>query len=347
MIAARIGAAPPEARDHVEEPCAICAGPSFRGIPIEYATSSSTTDHALFRDPSHAWVCDGCFFVRARISPVPGRDPKEGKTLGGCWRNYSHFVDANRYENASKGEKPKILGWLRSPKRGAWACAIADSGQKHVLSYAPTNPAGTKRGRVRFEEQTVTLPTADGWAIVDACAALLTAGATKEEIARGDYTARAWTLCRPLVEAFEREHGGHRGSAWFALVLWLSQRDEQQVAMRLDAEKTTKKEKEAKRGKTNGRPARKAANKDRGGAPRSEEDLSARGHEAGVEALGADPKQGARGGKNVIVDGRVGNATLPGSPAPSAGQLGLFGGAGPDTPRARGRAGARTRSGGA
>jgi hypothetical protein len=267
MIAARIGAAPPEARDHDEEPCAICAGPSSCGVPIAEATSSSTTDHALFRDPSHAWVCDACFFVRGRLSPVPGRDPKEGKTLGGCWRNYSHFVDTTRYENASKGEKPKVLSWLRSPKSGAWACAIADSGQKHVLSYAPTNPAGTKRGRVRFEEQTVVLPGDDGWRIVDACAELLTAGATKEEIAHGDYTARAWTLCRSRIEAFERDHGGHRGSAWFALVLWLSQRDEEQVAVRLKAEKTAKREKETKRVKANGRSTRKAANKDRGGAP--------------------------------------------------------------------------------
>lgn len=166
-------------------------------------------------------------------------------------RNFSHLFDAGAVQpwvTASKGEKPVIRNFLQSQKRGAWFAAVADSGQKHVAPFAPVNPTGSRGGVILFEEAEIVVPGggAPGWAIVDATAALLTAGATKEEVGRGDYGPRSWQLCGPQVRAYEAAWGARqRGSAWFSLALWLAQRDEAEVAERMEREKVERAEKKA------------------------------------------------------------------------------------------------------
>ena len=295
--------------EHAEEPCAICGGPSTRGVPLETFVTESLTDQNTFKSVGSEHVCWACVFVRRRLSVVPGRDPKpcdmcagtglqpsleafkqrktgkrgpqrqEGeicekcdgtktKESGGRYSNFSHFIDGTRYESASKGEKPKILGWLRGPKAAPWGCVIADSGQKHLLPYMPLNPSA-KRGRIMFELAEVSLPTGDdGWRIVDDACDLLTSGATKEEMLSGQYTARAYQLCREKVESFERAYGSLRGGSWFALVLWLSQRDEEAVALRVEAEKAAqaeRKQKQKEAAKRVGRKEKAGARDDAGG----------------------------------------------------------------------------------
>lgn len=281
--------------DHAEEPCSICGGSSSRGVPIEEFISDSLTDQNTFRCQASAHVCVSCAFVRARLSPVPGRLPKpcdrcdgtgiepepstsvkvakrpkrkpgkacekcdgsKVKESGGRYGNFSHFLDEQRIENASKGEKPKVLSWLRGPKFGWWFCVVADSGQKHLLPYAPLNPPGSA-GRIRFEEQELALPRDPAaWSIVDDTCALLTAGATKEEIATGIYSARAHELCGvEALRLFETRHAGQRGGAWFSLALWLSQRDEEAVQRRLAAEVETKQAAKAAKGAKRGKAER-------------------------------------------------------------------------------------------
>lgn len=217
--------------------CWVCGGAWTRGVALDAWLTDTFTAHTRARCPGATIVCEPCAWVCARLSPVPGRPPKEGKAFGGNFRNYSHVFDADDYQNFSKGEKPKLLAWLRGPRRGEWFAAIADSGQKHVVPWAPINPAGVRRGVVLFEEQIVQLPDAAGWSLVDEMAALLTLGATKEEIERGDYGARAWQLAETQLRVFEDEHGRERGSSWFALAVWLAQRDEAQAQARMSAEK--------------------------------------------------------------------------------------------------------------
>ena len=323
LVTSRLGAVDDErAVDHDEEPCAICGGQSVRGVPIDVFIGDSLTDQNTFRAPTSRHVCVSCAFVRARFSPVPGRPPKEGKENGGRWGNYSHFVDDNRLENASKGEKPRILAWLRGPKAGWWGCGVADSGQKHVLPYVPLNPPGA-RGRIRFEEAEVALPTADGWRIVDDMIAMLTAGATKAEIESGAYSARAWQLCGDAVRAFEGTHGRLRGGSWFALALWLSQRNEERVQERMAAEAEAKKE--AKSGRKTGRRGPGAAADAAGGdaagvSPRVPSDD---GRE-GARALADHP--GSNGGRGELhaKRRRVGDEGSAVSPGTAVGQLDMF-----------------------
>jgi hypothetical protein len=307
--------------------CAICGGECpGRSHDIDDVCGSLTTDLSSFRAPSSRDVCPGCALVRGRSQNPPGR-------ASGWYCNFSHFIDADRYENASKGEKPRILAWLRGPKRAPWSCAIADTGQKHIVCYAPLNLGG--RGRVRFEEADVALPDEAGWKIVDDLVTLLTAGATKEEIETGRYTARAYALCGESLRVFEREFGRLRGSAWFGLALWLSQRDEAAVAGRLEREKATK----AK--KTSGKKPRKVVE---GG---EREAAGGDPNEAGGDGLGVSPGLppdvwGEHAGTlanhlgpdvpGIAADqerGRVGHEGHATAPDPATGQLGLFGAAGP------------------
>lgn len=223
-------------------PCWLCGSPWSRAVSVEEWNGASFTGQNRVRCPSSPWVCEPCAWVCSRLSPVPGRPPKEGKTLGGNFRNYSHVFDGAGYRNFSKGEKPGLLAWLRAPRVGSWWAAIADSGQKHVIPWAPINPGA--RGSLLFEEQIVRLPS--DWPIVDAASALLTAGATKEEVLAADYDSRAWSLAGDQISAFESTHGHLRGGAWFALAVWLAQRDEETVQARMLAEKEAKANAKAK-----------------------------------------------------------------------------------------------------
>jgi len=313
-----------------ERQCAICASFTAAGVPLDDVCGSLTTDLGSFRAPQSQWACEGCALVRGRSAHPPGRE-------SGWYCNFSHFVDADRIENASKGEKPRILAWLRGTKRAPWSCAIADTGQKHVVCYAPINLGG--RGRVRFEEAEVALPSADGWAIVDDAVALLTAGATKEEMGTGDYTARAWTLCGDAVRAFEDRWGAMRGGSWFAMVLWLSQRNEADVAVRLAAEAASKKTKKAR---TSGRNQERAATHTVGrnvvGVP---EGVPSDATGEGVGALEGGLGPNADRSTDQPQCGRVGDIGSASIADPKPRQLDMFSTVGVVEPRARTRRVAR------
>lgn len=286
------------------ERCYTCGGEVTRGVAREDWMGVTFVGQNRARIPSAEHVCEACVFVCSRTSPVPGRPPKEGKTLGGNFRNYSHVHDERGYCNFSKGEKPALLEWLRGPHFGSWFAAIAESGQKHTLTTCPVNPPGTRRGRVQFEEREVTLPMAAGWVIVEHMAQLLTAGATKEEIGRGDYGPRAWGLCAERIRRFEESWGAKRGGAWFELALYLAQRDEEAVTARLTEEKAAKKPRkgkgnEARRANTGG-----AEQGDGGRADGRAEDGAPAGHVA-AQAVGPAAIADAGRGEDVREPGGV------------------------------------------
>jgi len=78
-----------------------------------------------------------------------------------------------------------------------------------------------------FEETIVIVPgTDDGWRIVDAMTSILTAGATKEEVDRGEYGPNSFARCAFEIRKFELSYARQRTSPWFDLALWLAQRDE-------------------------------------------------------------------------------------------------------------------------
>lgn len=308
--------------------CWVCAGPAARGVPRQDWTGASYTGQNKVRCPSSAWVCEPCVYLHSRNAPVPGRPPAQGKKMGGNFRNYSHLFEQlprgeSLYTNASKAEKPTILFFLRRPKLGTWFAAIADSGQKHVLPWAPIN-GQCVRGRVLFDETVVELPDRAGWAIVDETAALLTAGATKEEIGSGEYGAGAWQRCPSAIRAFEARWGAQRHGAWFTLALWLAQRDEAAVAKRQDAERDAAAVKKGAPRGARRSDEREAQDEDCGGAARDARGLPRGGGEP-AQALGAAPGPDAQRGAAVADAGGVGDGARQGAPASRPQQLGFPG----------------------
>lgn len=308
--------------------CWLCGGEASTGQLVDAWLGSSFTGFTAARAPSSEWICECCVYVCGRLSPVPGRPPKEGKEHGGNWRNYSHLYDNGNYSNASKGEKDRIRAFLRSPKAGPWFAAIADSGQKHVLPFAPMNPRGARGGVVRFEELDVVLPpTAAGWKLLDDIAELLTMGATKDELSTGQFTPRAWELCGEHLHRFAATWGGLRGGGWYSLALWLAQRDEAETARRVAAQKEAREE----------RRQGKAANAHRRGTARAPSGVPREPRGERAEALGHPSREDDRSGEDEHDARGVDDQHVPSVAAHGAEQLGLFGAGGSRRLRSRAR----------
>lgn len=239
----------------VDSPCWVCGSWASRGMDRLAWMGASFVGQNRVRAPHASVICEACVYVMARSSPVPGRPAKDGKSPPN-WRNFSVLVEGDQLTTATKAEKPAILAFLRRPHVHPWFAAIADSGQKHVVPYAPVNPPGSS-GVVMFEEDVVRIPPQpDGqWQLISDISELLTAGATKAEVERGEYESWTWQRCGEHVRAFEERWSAYRNSKWMKLCLWLAQRDEEAVARRLEEEKRARleraaEERSARRGRT-------------------------------------------------------------------------------------------------
>lgn len=320
--------------------CFVCVGQVDRGELTDKWLKSSYTDQNRARSPTSLYVCEACCYVHSRTSPVLGRPAKEGKKFGGNFRNYSQLWEQGwmgtsygetgkpgEYANASKGEKPLIREFLRREHRGAWFCGVADSGQKHTIPFIPMNGPG-RGGRILFEETIVEVP--ESLALVDAMVHLLTAGCTKEEIELGGYTQRAWMTCPEAVQHFEKEHGHERGSPWFGLAVWLSQRDEEAVAERMATEKEARAQAKKKPAKEKASVKRTAkgttSDTDSGGTARATKRVpkTAREH-SGTEALGAAPEPSPVSNQDKRDTRGMGEHRVQAPADTRTGQLGLFG----------------------
>lgn len=321
--------------------CWLCGGNACpRGMVQTDWQGSNFVGQNRVKVPGSLFICEACVYVCARANQVPNRPAKEGKKFGGNWRNYSHWIEEadgrTVYGNASKGEKPSILAFLMREHPGEWACAIADSGQKHVLPWTPVNPGGQVGGRVLFDERIVTLPaSAEAWSLVGTMASFLTEGATKEEIDTGEYSSWTWGRGAEWVRGYEQVLAPLRASSWFALALWLAQRNEADVAARMEQERAARKERKdkerdhAQRGKRRG--AAKGNRQDPAGG---EAVLPAQPGGQPTQGVGADPGSDAHGGKDRGGTGGVGDGDAPhAQPGPTqlAMQLGDPGSPGPGT----------------
>lgn len=303
--------------------CWICGSGARLGLTVREFLPPTFVGQSRARAPGSNHVCAACACVMA------GRPPD-------TMRMYSHLVDDRGWLKLNKGDKAQMRDWLRAPKRGPWFAAIADSGQKHVIPWAPVNPPNTSRGRVMLEETEVLIPIdhAAGWTLVDRMTDLLTAGATKEDIGRGDYGQGSVTRCGEQIRAFEASWASKRGSGWFDLALWLAQRDEEQAAARMDvekAERAAKKDRDRDRRK----PERKSADRNRRGAARDPSVVPGNAAGERTEALSTDRGSAPVGSAHDDRARGVGDHDGAVASVVSA-QQSLFGGAfDVDSPRAR------------
>lgn len=269
--------------------CEACVHVTSRVAPV------------LGRPPGKCSVCDGTLLVAKIPKAGKGSKARKGQSCPKCegtgmnpsgsnYRNVSHLYEVGwegckfgqsgplpGYANASKGEKPLMRAFLERDHAGHWFAGIGDTGQLHVLPFAQWNGPG-RAGVVTFERQTVYVP-ADVSLLEDATQ-LLTAGASKAEVLAGEYEANAWRLCEPQIRAFEERYRRLRGSGWFALAVWLAQRDEESVQRRIAAEKETRDATRKARGKGKSKPRGKGEDR-----PRRDGDSAA----GGKPSLHSDP----------------------------------------------------------
>lgn len=299
------GKAAPGSEDREPFNCWVCGSRATRGQERWKWAGSNYTGQSKAKCPPSAYVCESCVVVMA------GRPPDTE-------RMYSHFVEGSSWLRVNKGQKPAMREFLRRPKKDLWFAAIADSGQKHIVPWAPINTPGV-RGYALFEEALVELPDAAGWAMVDDISNMLTGGATKDELLPGAWSARAYSVLGPeRIEAFEEQWGSKRGGSWFDLAVWLAQRDEEKVAERMVAEKAAAAEKKAKSkgaksGNQQGRKG-KASDGNGGGDPRPAKRVPANERVQCDEALVSLDGSAQGGGENVADPGGVVHGDAPNPP---------------------------------
>jgi hypothetical protein len=239
------------------------------------------------------------------------------------------YDDADGLVTATKGEKDLIRAWLARPRRGRWFAAISESGQKHVLPWAQWNHAGVQRVCIRFEDRDVFCELEQLNTLVENMCAFLTAGATKEAIETGQYSPNQWRALEAEIERFEGRWACERGGDMFALALFLAQRDEAEVAARIErekAERAAKKERSQRGAEANRRQERRRDQGVAGEADHRVESGVSRDESKRDHALGSSEDTATSGSANVLVTGRVGHADKKKAATRRAeqGQLSLF-----------------------
>ncbi len=207
--------------------CWFCGGAHSRGMAVRKWVKSGFTTGNRVRCPSSETVCEACMFICSRTSPVPGRPPAPGKKFGGNFRNYSHCVEIDdgkiSYFNSTKADPDRVTEFLRKQKHGTWFCAVAESGQKHVIPWAPPNAPGI-RGVVSFDDVIVSIPDGDQWGLLDAIENLLLLGVPRVAIRDGRWSFNTIRDHRSVVQEFDAAWGHERGGGWFLLICHLSKK---------------------------------------------------------------------------------------------------------------------------
>lgn len=215
------GSPPAEGEKSVAGPCACCGEETGRGLPYLKWQGSNFMDQNRLRHPNGPMVCSACIWAHG-WNPPPGHPLEPDKKRGPNLMMYSHLWSADTgYWYANKGNKAEMVRWLRTPRPCAWFAAIADSGQKHVLPYAPmVYPGG--RPLVILQELVVEL---GNWVLYDDGQELLAAGASFEGLRTGAWQSFDFKkVGYDRLQTFERRWAGLRGSAWWELVMFLGSR---------------------------------------------------------------------------------------------------------------------------
>lgn len=210
----------------VDGRCWLCGGLHPRGMLVKGAIPKTFLQAPEAACPEGTHVCEPCIqMLGKRKFAFPGRGKPGGK-FGPAPCNLSHGLDGDTYWNATKGEKPAIRAAITRHKRAPWFISVADSGQKHVLPFARMQTHNGVGGWVRFETQDVFVPDSAA-SDVERVTGMLNAGGTKAEVASGEWSPRSYkNIGVDVIRAFEAWAAPQRGGAWWALLVWVCQREE-------------------------------------------------------------------------------------------------------------------------
>lgn len=129
----------PETECRGEGRCALCNCEVGRGLPISEAFPDTYFYWARHLVAGATHACAECLSVlRAEHIDFGG---KVNQRL----RNYSHCIEGERWVYASKANPERVREFLLADHGSPWFCAVAVSGQKHVLPWARVNAGGEDR----------------------------------------------------------------------------------------------------------------------------------------------------------------------------------------------------------
>ena len=289
--------------------CAICAHDAARTMLFDRWQGANFTDQNKIRTWGATLICEACMWAHSWVPP-PGFPAQEEGKKGVNLRLYSHLWDeATGYQYANKATKPLIREWIRERATGRTArcfCAIADTGQKHVIPWTRINLPGARALVVRFEEQDVAI---GDWGLITDLTQLLTDGVTKEEIQCGDYRLLSWQQSMAGIERFESHWGVLRGSGWYSVAVWLSQRDEEEYERKQTERRDARAVAKARRGTPDGGKSR---------VPRS-------ASKKPTDALGPNQRPGFSERPDLGGPGGVGDVAVPPPVSARTRQASLFG----------------------
>jgi len=141
-------------------------------------------------------------------------------------RNYTHIVKDGMWYPLNKGQKGEMkLLLLGDAGRLPELAVISETGQKHLVFRAKTNPLGQEAGWILFEEQLLWISQSHLAMSVAVIEKLLRLGFSKTEIETGDY---AQHRIAPVFAAWWEQEAKAvclRGTESWELSIFLSQRE--------------------------------------------------------------------------------------------------------------------------
>jgi hypothetical protein len=204
-------------------PCALCGGVWSEYVRFADAFGPSFTDYDRLVSPTSPWLCVPCSWS------LGSKPPETFRLWSVVYRadrpaapsNPKAFLQSPALHLTAKNDVREIVDVLTAPPDCEWAVAVASSGQKHTLPFAPLN-VGAGPWQVQFEGHRIACAPDRFAHLLYHATELTIAGHNRDEIASGilsvsatvragvAFTQHHYTPLRPLA-----------GSALLELVCFL------------------------------------------------------------------------------------------------------------------------------
>jgi len=207
-----------------DERCYLCGGPAFDPVPRDEWVKPTFTDFAYAAAPESDAICAACVWAlsdrNAELQTMRGKDKPQRM------RNYSHIVHAGQWHAYTKGEKRDIVRHLIDGTGLPELCIIAESGQKHLVFKAQTNPPSQCAGWIIFEERSMWIKQDQLRTAYHRIIDLMAAGCFKSEIESGNYSRNHIAKCGlEMWRQTEQFLKSVRGSDEFTVAIFLATKE--------------------------------------------------------------------------------------------------------------------------
>lgn len=165
------------------KPCAVCGGYGETGLPIETLPGTFTAYDQML-SPDSDIVCSACVWA------MSGRPPDTLRLWSFVYRETGEHIESPRPKGigprtwaGNKADMSPVRKILLDPPEGAYAVTLADSGQIHVLPFAPVSVG--REWSVQLDRHRIDGRPEQLKHLLFHSASLLLAGFGREEVEKG------------------------------------------------------------------------------------------------------------------------------------------------------------------